>query len=340
MTAWNKGGQRHRRDLFQFCAAAFLASGAAATWPIAARAQQPAKVFRIGILSPAGSPSTNAVDALREGLRELGYIDGQNITFEYRLATGDINRLPAMAGELVRLPVDVIVIDGGGNVAQIAHDATPTIPIVGPIGPDPVAAGLAASFTRPGGNITGFAGFGVELSGKRLQFLREAFPGISHIAALWSPADPVSNRRATAEAARTLGVQLRTIDVATPDEIPAGFEAAAAGGAEELVFLPNAMFWNHRTRIVALAAQYRMPGIYPEREYADDGGLLAYGPSIADLFRRTATYIDKILRGAKPGDLPIQQPTKFDLIVNLKTARTLGVTFPPSILARADEVIE
>jgi ABC-type uncharacterized transport system substrate-binding protein len=303
--------------------------------------QQPQlKIPRIGILSMADRTSTKIFDAFRDGLRNLGYIDGQNITIEYRLAAGDFSRLPAIAGELVRLPVDVIVVDGGTKVAQIAQAASSTIPIVGALGPDPVAAGLAASLGHPGGNVTGHGSFAVGLSGKRVQLLKEAFPGISRIAALSSPADPLSNRRATVETARTLGVALRTIEVATPDDIPSGFSAAGAGSAEGLVFLPNPMFWNHRVRIVALAAQYRLPAIYPEREYADDGGLLAYGQDVPALFRRDATYVDKILKGAKPGDLPIERPTKFELVINLKTAETLGLTIPQTILARADEVIE
>jgi putative ABC transport system substrate-binding protein len=303
-------------------------------------AQQPGKPFRIGILSLADRTSTKIFDAFREGLRNLGYIDGQNITIEYRLAAGDFSRLPAMAGELVRVPVEVIVVDGGTSVVQIAQAAAPTIPIVGALGPDPVAAGFAASLAHPGGNVTGHGSFAVGLSGKRLQLLKEACPEISRIAALSSPADPMPNRRATAEAARALGVQLRTVEVATPDDIPAGFSAAAAGSAEGLVFLPNPMFWNYRARIVALAAQYQMPAIYPEREYVDDGGLLAYGQDVPNLFRRDAAYVDKILKGAKPGDLPIEQPTKFELVVNLKTAKALGLTIPQSILARADEAIE
>jgi putative ABC transport system substrate-binding protein len=302
--------------------------------------QQPGKVFRIGILSLAGQTSTKIFDAFRAGLRDLGYVEGQNITIEYRLAAGDFSRLPAMAGELVRLPVDVIVIAGGTNVAQIAQAATRTIPIVGALGPDPVAAGLAASLARPGANVTGFSGFGVELSGKRLQLLKETFPAISRLAVLWSPSDRTLNRRATEEAARVLGVELRTIEVAAPDQIPAEFETAAAGGAEALVVLPDPMFWNERARIVALAAKHRLPAIYAEREYVDDGGLLFYGRSITDMFRRAATYVDKILKGAKPGDTPIEQPTTFELVVNLKTAQALGLTIPRSILARADEVIE
>jgi putative ABC transport system substrate-binding protein len=245
-----------------------------------------------------------------------------------------------MAGELVRLPVDVIVADTQKS-AVIAHEATRTIPIVGAtLGADPVAAGLAASFARPGANVTGFTGFGIELSSKRLQLLKEASPAIARIAALWNPATPVAVRSASEEAARTLGVELRTIAVAAPDQIPAGFEAAVAGGTEALVVLPDAMFWNERAPIVALVAKYRMPAVYPEREYADDGGLLAYSQSVSDQFRRAAGYVDKILKGAKPADLPIEQPTRFELVVNLKTAKALGLTIPPSILARADEVIE
>ena len=297
-------------------------------------------MFRIGILSPAERPDTAVFDAFRKGLADLGYIEGQNIKIEYRLAAGDISRLQAMAGELVRVPVDVIVTDGLKS-AQIAREATRTIPIVGPtLGPDPVAAGLAASFAHPGGNVTGFMGHGPEISGKRVQLLKEAVPAISRMAALWNPADPMLVRRATEEAAGILGVELRTIEVSVPDEISTGFEAAEAGGAEALVVVADAMFWNERARIVALAAKHRMPAIYPEREYADDGGLLAYGASIPDQFRRAATYVDKILKGAKPGDLPVQQATRFELVINLKTAKALGLAIPQSILARADEVLE
>jgi len=305
-----------------------------------AAAQQTGKVFRIGVLTPAARRDIAGFDAFRTGLADLGYIDGQNIRIEYRLAAWDYSRLPAMAGELVRLPVDVIVTDTQKS-AVVAHEATRTIPIVGAtLGADPVAAGLAASFAHPAGNVTGFTGFGIELSGKRVQLLKEASPTIARIAALWNPATPVALRSATEDAARTLGVELRTIEVATPDQISAGFEAAVAGRTEALAVLPDAMFWNARAQIVALAAKYRMPAIYPEREYADDGGLLAYSQNVSDQFRRAAGYVDKILKGAKPGDLPIERPTKFELVVNLKTAKTLGLTIPPSVLARADEVIE
>jgi putative ABC transport system substrate-binding protein len=307
--------------------------------PLSALAQQPGKVFRIGVLSPAGQTSTKIFDGFRQGLGDVGYIDGQNIIIEYRLAAGDISRLPAMAAELVGLPVDVIVTDGQQS-AVVAHEATRTIPIVmGAVG-DPLAAGLIDSFPHPGGNVTGFTLLAIEVGAKRLELLKEAFPAISRMAALWNPAQSRSYRDVAEEAARTLGVQLRTIEVAAPDEIPGGFAAAAAGGAEALVVLGDPMFWNQRARIVALAAKYWIPAAYDAREYADDGGLLTYGASVPENFRRAAGYVDKILKGANPGDLPIQQPTTFELVVNLKTARALGLELPPAILARADEVIE
>jgi putative tryptophan/tyrosine transport system substrate-binding protein len=299
------------------------------------------KVFQIGILSPAVSPATKAFDAFRDGLRELGYIDGANIRIEYRLAAWDYGRLPAMAADLVRMPVDVIVVDGGQKVAQIAKDATHTIPIVAATaGADPVTTGLAVSLAHPGANLTGFTGSGAELSGKRVQLLKDAVPGVSRIAALRNPAALISTFQTTEEAARTLGLELRTVEVAAPDDIPAGFEAAVGAGAEALVVLPDAMFWNERERIIALAAQHRLPAIYEDRAYAIDGGLLSYGRDVSEQFRLAAGYVDKILKGAKPADLPIQQPTRFQLVVNLRTAKTLGLTILAAILDLADEVIE
>jgi putative ABC transport system substrate-binding protein len=322
------------------CLIAMALGTALAAGPLPALAQQPEKVFRIGILSPAARADTKVFDGFREGLSELGYIDGENITIEYRLTAGDFSRLPAMAADLIRLPLDVIVTDGGDKVAQIAHEATPTIPIVNGTSGDPVAAGLAASFPHPGGNVTGFTLHPFELSGKWLQLLKEVVPAVSRIAVLRNPASAVAFLRAAEEAAHSLGVQLRSIEIGSPDGIAGGFETATAGGAEALVILPNAMFWNERAQFVALTAKTRMPAIYPEREYADDGGLLAYGANVPDNFQRAAGYVDKIFKGAKPGDLPFQQPVKFELIVNLKTAKELGLTIPPAMLARADEVIE
>jgi ABC-type uncharacterized transport system substrate-binding protein len=314
---------------------------AAATWPLVARAQQAKKLVRIGILSPAGQTSTQVFDGLRQGLRELGYVDGENIIIEYRLTAGDFSRLAPMAAELVRIPVDVIVPDGGDGVTQIALDATRTIPIVAPTSWDPVAAGLAASLAHPGGNITGLTMFPEELSSKRVQLLKEAFPAITRIAVFWNPgAAPFSQVRGTEAAARALGMQLQAIGITTAARIAGGFETALDGGAEGLIVINDAMFWNERARIVALAAKSRLPAIYPEREYADAGGVLAYGPNVPDNFRRAAGYIDKILKGVKPGDLPIEQPIKFDFILNLKASRALGLEVPRTLLARADEVIE
>jgi putative tryptophan/tyrosine transport system substrate-binding protein len=306
--------------------------------PLSASAQQAGGSPRIGMLSPAGGGGPSAAGvAFRNGLRDLGYIDGGNITIEVRLAAGDFSRLRAMASELVQLPVDLIFTD----VAQIASQATRTIPIVSATLFDPIGAGLAASLAHPGGNVTGLTLFSEELSAKRLQLLQEAIPARAHIAVLWNPAAAnTQSLYTTKEAARTLGLQLSVVEAATPDQIDAGLNAAIAVGAEALVVIPDEMFWEHRGQIVSLAAEHRLPAIYPEREYADDGGLLAYGPNVPDNFRRAAAYVDKILKGAKPGDLPIEQPARFDFVVNLNTARALGLTIPPSILARADEVIE
>jgi putative ABC transport system substrate-binding protein len=320
------------------CLIAMALGTALAAGPLPALAQQPGKVFCIGILSPAAQPDTKIFDAFREGLRDSGYVVGQNIIIEYRLAAGDLSRLPAMAADLVRLPVDVIVTDGLRS-GQIAHEATRTIPIVMALG-NPVIVGLAANLADPGGNVTGFLLQLPELSGKRVQLLKEAFPATSRVAALWNPTSDLSGLRSAEEAARTLGAQLRPVEITTPEEIAAGFEAVIAGGADALVVMPDVMFWNERNRIVAFAAKNRLPAIYPEREYVDDGGLLGYGANPADISRAAADCVDKILKGAKPGDLPIQQPTKFELVVNLKTAKALGLTIPPAILARADEVIE
>jgi putative ABC transport system substrate-binding protein len=308
--------------------------------PLSAQ-QGPTKIPRVGVLSPAGSPSTKAFDAFRNGLREFGYIEGSNIKIEYRLADWDYGRLPAMAADLVRLPVDVIATDGGPRVVSIAQEATHTIPIVAATaGADPVAAGLAASLAHPGGNVTGFSAFGVELSTQAAADPERGFPCDLACGGIAEPAGPKSIRRATEEAAGAVGVELSTIEVATPGQIPSGFETAVADGANALVVLPDAMFWNERGQIVALAAKHRVPAIYPEREYVEEGGLLAYGSNVPDQWRRRATYVDKILKGAKPGDLPIQQPVKFDFIINLKAARALDLTIPPAILDLADEVIE
>jgi putative ABC transport system substrate-binding protein len=245
-----------------------------------------------------------------------------------------------MAADLVRLPVDVIVTDSP-RATQIAQQATDAIPIVAAtIGADPVAAGLAMSLAHPGANLTGFSGAGTELSGKRVQLLKDTVPGVSRVAGLRTPSVGIFHLQATEEAARALGLDLRTVEVAAPEDILPGFEVAVGAGAEALVVLPDAMFFNERARIIALAARHRLPAIYEDREYATDGGLLTYGRDASEQFRLAAGYVDKILKGAKPADLPIQRPTRFQLVVNLKTAKTLGLTIPPAILDLADEVIE
>jgi putative ABC transport system substrate-binding protein len=307
--------------------------------PAHASAQQPpAKIPRVGILSPADSDKTPIFDAFRQGLRDLGWVEGRDIILEFRLARGDFTLLPEMAEELVSLPVDVIVSDAG---LQLLARATRTIPIVAVMA-DPMLYGLAAGLSRPGGNVTGFALMHKELSAKRLEMLRTAFPDISAVAVLRNVSAPGSAMtfQATEEAARSIGqLTVATVAAGSAEDLralsPTVF--ARVGG---VVVLGDGMFWNHRRDIVSLVNTARLPAIYPEREYADDGGLMAYGANVPDNFRRAAGYVDRILKGADPGELPIQEPVKFDFVVNLKTAKALGLTIPPSILARAEEVIE
>jgi putative tryptophan/tyrosine transport system substrate-binding protein len=317
-----------------------LLGGAMTAWRTV-RAQQP-KIPRVGILSPAENEATLIFEAFRQGLRELGYVEGHNIILEYRFAHGDFSALPRLAEELVHLPVDVIVADTSAST-RAAPCAAPSIPIVMGAGIDPVALGLAHSLARPGGNVTGFTLMSHELSAKRVDLMRTVVPDATAMMVLLNPSNSLSaeaNLRDTEEATGSLGLALTRVEAATPEALHAlGPEALGRGGGPVLV-LPDAMFWNHRREIIALAATARLPALYPEREYADDGGLMTYGPSVPDNFRQAAGYVDRILRGAKPGDLPIQEPAKFDFVVNLKTAKALGLTVPPSILARADEVIE
>ncbi len=310
--------------------------------PLAAEAQQPAKVPRIGFLG--GSPATgfpnNYLEAFRQGLRELGYVEGRNITIEYRWAEGKYDRLPALAAELVQLKVDVIFAFATPP-SQAAKQATKTIPIV-MLAADAVEQGLVASLARPGSNITGLSVQAPELGGKQLQLLKQVVPRASRVAILWNTANPYTALvvRETEAAARTLGVQLQSLPVRGPEEFEGAFEAATRGGAAALLTVGDVLTIAHRTRIVALAAKSRLPAMYTFREFVDDGGLMAYGANLADLSRRAATYVDKILKGAKPGDLPVEQPTKFELVINLRTAKALGLTIPQSVLIRADEVIQ
>jgi putative ABC transport system substrate-binding protein len=313
-------------------------SGAAAAWPLGARAQQPAKVPRVGILSPAASEAE--VTAFREGIRDLGYIEGQTIALDFRLSKGIMDALPALAAELVRIPVNVIV-TASTSATLAAFGATHTIPIVmATTAGDPVALGLAKSLSRPGGNVTG-TNFLSGLSEKRLQLLKQAFPDVQRVAALANPKDAISVSempRAEMAAAR-IGMRLLPLAASTPAELHA-LAPSALSGSDGLLVMPGGMFWNNRATIVGIASMARVPAIYAEREYADDGGLIAYGPNVPEHFRQAAGYVDRILRGAKPGDLPINASSKFDFVVNLRTARALGLTPSPDFMSVANEVIE
>ena len=320
---------------------------AAATWPAlawagAVRAQAPAKVRRIGLLSPY-SPSDTALwhQAFRLGLRDLGWVEGKNISIEYRYAEGRSDRLPELAADLVRLKVDVIVASVTSD-ALAAQKATRAIPIVMAVAGDPVASGLVESLAQPGGNITGLSQMNVELVGKRLELLKEMVPKLSRVAVLWNPQNAAStlNWKEIQLPARQLGIQLNSLEVRSPDDFDKAFEDATRARAGALVILADPVTGTNQKRIVDFAAKSRLPSISQFSAFADAGGLATYGPDRADLYRRAATYVDKILKGAKPGDLPIQQPTKFELVINLKTAKALGLTVPQSLLQRANEVIE
>jgi putative tryptophan/tyrosine transport system substrate-binding protein len=316
------------------------ALGVAMVWPLAARAQQPAKVLRVGILSPAASETAATLAAFREGIRDLGYIEGKTIALDFRLSKGNMDALPALAAELARIPVNVIVTDTT-SATLAAFDATRTIPIVmGATGGDPVALGLAKSLSRPGGNVTG-TNFLTGLSEKRLQLLKLAFPSVQRVAVLVNSKEAISaTEMPKAEmAAARVGARLRPLAANTPAELRA-LAPSALSGSDGLLVVPSAMFWNNRATIIGIASMARVPAIYPEREYADDGGLIAYGPNVSEHFRQAAGYVDRILRGADPGDLPINATSKFDFVVNLRIARALGLTPSPEFLSTADEVIE
>jgi putative tryptophan/tyrosine transport system substrate-binding protein len=305
--------------------------------PLAAGAQQTAKIPRIGILRP-GSPPDPLVEAFRRGLQELGYTEGRNISIEYRWAEGREERLPSLAADLVRLQVDVIV---AGAAAVAVKQATNVIPIVMPIAADPVKLGLVASLARPGGNVTGLTSLSDELPGKWIQLVKEMLPRVSRMAAFWDPAGDPSRMRASEVAARSMDVSIQVLQVDRPDGFESAFIETKKNRSGALIILGSPFFYAYRTRLVELAARHRLPTIYPQREFVEgSGGLMSYGADYHDQFRRAATYVDKILKGAKPADLPVEQPTKFELVINLKTAKALGLTIPPSVLGRADQVIE
>ncbi len=308
--------------------------------PLAAHAQEEARVPRIGYLSPRSGPSY-LDEAFRQGLRDLGYVEGKTIIIDYRYAGWAWDRLPALAAELVRGKVDILVATGGNTTALAAKSATSTIPIVFTAG-DPVRGGIVASLARPGGNITGVNVLTVELNVKRLQLLKEAVPEAVRVAVLVNPTSATSLQtlKDMEGASRSLGVQLLAQQVQDQKGLASAFAKMTRGRAEALAVMSDALFLAQREQIVALATKSRLPAVYEFREFADAGGLMSYGPSIAELYRRVATYVDKILKGAKPSELPVEQPTKIELVINLKTAKALGLTIPQSILIRADEVIQ
>jgi putative tryptophan/tyrosine transport system substrate-binding protein len=309
---------------------------------VIAEAQQPKKVARIGFLAAVSHSANSArFEAFRQGLRELGYVEDKNIVIEWRYAEGKLDRLPALADELVRLKVDVIV-SGGSTATRPAKEATNTIPIVMAQDTDPVGSGFVASLARPGGNITGLATLAPEISGKQLEFLKEIVPRLSRVAVLGSStrSGNAQSVKETELAAGAFGVRLQYLDLRSPKDIEPAFRAASNGRADAVLVLTSSVATSQRTQIIDLAIKNRLPAVYDRTEFVEDGGLLTYSASSTDLFRRAATYVDKILKGAKPADLPVEQPKKFELIINLKTAKQIGLMIPPNVLARADKVIK
>jgi len=316
--------------------------GGAAAWPLAAHAQQQAKLPRIGILWPNPlTASGHFLDAFRQGLSELGYVEGKNMTIEFRSADGRMERLPDLAAELVGLPVDVIQTATSPTI-RAAQQVTRTIPIVMGNSQDPVSEGFVASLARPGGNITGQTLFSPDLAAKRLQFLKDTLPALTRVAVLWNVDDPALALalRETVIAANVLRLEFRSLGVRGAGEFEAAFRTATQENAGALIVLEDNLSFRYRAEIARLANGSRLPAMYGLRDYAEAGGLIAYGPNLAQMYRRSATYVDKILKGAKPADLPVEQPARFELLLNLKTARALGLEFPPALLAVADEVIE
>ena len=305
------------------------------------KAQQSAKVSRIGFLaSGLRSASAQRVGLFQQGLRELGYVDGKNIAIEYRYADGKLEPLAALAAELVRLKVDVIVTDTSVAIDAVKN-ATKTIPVVFTLAIDPVGDGQVASLAKPGGNLTGFSILAPELNGKRLELLKEAFPKITRVARIARGGTSRGEQRIKDDelVATGLGLRLQSILVKGADDLEGAFEGAKRSGVQALIFPPSVFLATNRTRFIDLTAKVRFPAIYPSTPYSEGGGLMSYGPDQLDNFWRAATYVDKILRGAKPADLPVEQPKKFELIINLKAAKQIGLTIPPNVLARADKVI-
>ncbi len=307
---------------------------------LVAEAQQATKIYRVGYLANTGAPeAARFLDAFRQRLRDLGYVEGANLRMEYRWAEGRHDRLAPLAAELVRLKPDVIVAQGGA--IQAAKNATQTIPIVMAVAGDPVAEGFVASLARPGGNITGLSLASLELDRKRLELLKETIPKAVRIAVLWNPTarGGVPPFKAVEEAAQALGVRTQSVEVRGPDDFEGAFSLITRGHAEALLVLSDPLTFVHRARIVAFTVKNRLPAMYGLTDHVNAGGLMAYAPSLVELYRRGAIYVDKILKGAKPADLPVEQPTKFELVINLRTAKALGLKIPQSVLVRADEVV-
>jgi putative ABC transport system substrate-binding protein len=304
-------------------------------------AQQSPKVPRIGYLSGSfASTSPDRREAFRQGLRELGYVEGTNIVVDYRYADGKFDRLPGLAAELVRLKVDIIV-TAGPQATRPAKQATSTIPIVMGQDPDPVGNGFVADLARPAGNITGLATFAPELSGKQLELLKEMVPKLSRVAVFGTSINPgnAQNLREVERAAKAFGVKLQYLDILISNDIEIAFRAARTGHVDAVLMMPGSVLGLRRAQLAVLAVKNQLPAIYPQPEFTEAGGLVYYGANTPALFRRAATYVDKILKGAKPADLPVEQPNKFDLVINLKAAKQIGLTIPPNVLARADKVI-
>jgi putative ABC transport system substrate-binding protein len=319
-------------------------TGAVLATPFAAEAQQPIGVPRIGYLAAALAKNPHFPEAFRQGLRDLGYVEGRNIMIEYRSADGQFERLPNLAAELVGLKLDVIVTEGTPPTLAVKQ-ATRTIPIVFAAAADAAGSGIVASLARPGGNITGLSFLGPELVGKCFELLKEAIPGATRVGVLWHPGGLGERTlkdmlQETQVAARALALRVQLVEARSPGDFEKAFSDLAGARAGALTVLTSIMFFSERRRLVDLAAKHHLPAVYPWREPVDAGGLMAYGPYLPDIFRRAATYVDKILKGAKPADLPVEQPIKFELVINLKTAKALGLTIPPSLLQRADEVVQ
>jgi len=302
--------------------------------------QQPALPRRIGVLLVLFSPESKEAQAFRQGLRDAGYAEGRDVVLEWRSANGDYARIPELVADLVQRKVDVIVADTTFATQAVKY-ATSTIPIVMALVADPVGSGLVTSLAHPGGNITGLSIMLAELSAKRLQLLKEAIPRLTRVAVLWNPATPYHQKAVEdlKAVALSLAIELSFVGVRTPEQFDPAFSAVSRAHAQALYVLEAPLFYTHRTTLLELASKARLPAMYGPREYVDEGGLMSYGANIGNVFRRSAGYVDRILKGAKPGDLPIEQPTKFELVINLKTARAIGITIPEAILLRADEVI-